>query len=216
MTVAGDCQTSQAIALETGLFDENELPLARRRLVEIIHRDGDVNSCGMIGLRYVYHALVNAGEADLAYQLITSTSRSCYGYWLAHGATSLWECFPDLEVGTEGSKNHHFMGDISSLFIQEFAGLKPNPRCDNVNACEISPHFVKNLDYAEAFYLSPLGKISVRWDRTANGAVIRLSIPKGIKGKLVLPEGCCLADERSELPLDDIDGDLTVSTIFKC
>ncbi|MDO5327622.1 MAG: family 78 glycoside hydrolase catalytic domain [Clostridia bacterium] len=216
MTVAGDCQTSQAIALETGLFDENELPLARRRLVEIIHRDGDVNACGMIGLRYVYHALVNAGEEDLAYRLITSTSRSCYGYWMAHGATSLWECFPDLEAGTEGSKNHHFMGDISSLFIQEFVGLKPNPRCSDVNTCEISPHFVKNLDYAEAFYLSPLGKISVRWDRTANGAAIRLRVPKGIKGKLVLPEGCCFADERSELPLDDIDGDLTVSAIFKC
>ena len=205
MTVAGNCQTSQAIAIETGLFDDSELPLARRRLVEIIHRDHDVNTCGMIGLRYVYHALVHAGETDLAYKLITSTSRSCYGYWVAHGATSLWECFTDMDVSAEGSKNHHFMGDISSLFIQEFAGLKPNPRCDDVNACEISPHFVKSLVYAEAYFLAPLGKISVRWDRVPEGISIRICAPKEIKGKLVLPEGYRLADGRKEMPLDDLD-----------
>ena len=209
-TVAGDCQTSQAIALEAGLFDENELPLARRRLVEIIHRDHDVNACGMIGLRYVYHALVHAGEADLAHQLITSDSRSCYGYWMTHGATSLWECFPDLDVGTEGSKNHHFMGDISSLFIQEFAGLKPNPDFYDVNAYEISPHFVKKLDFAEAYYLAPKGKILVRWERTQSGLVIRIRAPKETKGTLVLPDGYSLADGRKEMDLANLDEELTV------
>jgi alpha-L-rhamnosidase len=204
-TVAGDCQTSQALALEAGLFNEEELPIARRRLVDIIHRDGDVNACGMIGLRHVYHALVHAGEADLAYRLIVSGSRSCYGYWITHGATSLWECFPDLNVGTEGSKNHHFMGDISSLFIQEFAGLKPNPCSDDVNACEISPHFVKELDFAEAYYLAPKGKISVRWDRTPSGITIRIRIPQGIRGKLLLPEGYSLTDGRKETALEKAD-----------
>ena len=200
--VDGSCQTSQAIALETGLFDEKELQDARRRLVEIIHRDGEVNACGMIGLRYIYHALVHAGEADLAYRLITSTSRSCYGYWMTHGATSLWESFPDLSVGTEGSKNHHFMGDISSLFIQEFAGLKPNPDFGDVNACEISPQFVMALEYAEASYLAPKGKFTVRWDRTGAGILLKIRVPEGGKARLVLPEGTILPDGRKEMLLD--------------
>ena len=211
--VEGKCQTSQAIALETGLFDEDELPAARKRLTEIIHRDGDVNACGMIGLRYVFHALVRAGEADLAFKMITSPSRSCYGSWIAHGATSLWECFPDLSVGTDGSKNHHFMGDISSLFIQEFAGLKPNPRMDDVNAWEISPHFVTGLDFARAFYLAPKGRISVRWDRTPEGVLIRLSAPEGTKGRLVLPEGFILAGGGKETALRGT-GEETVLTVI--
>ena len=197
-TVAGNCQTSQAIALETGMFDESELPLARQRLISIIHRDHDVNACGMIGLRYIYHALVHAGEADLAAQLITTDSRSCYGYWVAHGATSLWECFPDLDIGTEGSKNHHFLGDISSLFIQEFAGLKPNPLCNDVNAFEVSPHFLKQLDFAEVYFLAPTGKISVRWDRVPSGISIRIGLPENATGKLVLPEEYSLADGSRE------------------
>ena len=208
--VAGNCQTSQAIALETGLFDEDELPAARRSLIDIIHRDGDVNACGMIGLRYVYHALVHAGEADLACHLITSDSRSCYGSWIAHGATSLWECFPYPDGSGGGSRNHHFMGDISSLFIQEFAGLKPNPRCDDVNTCEISPHFVQKLDFAEAYCLAPNGRISVRWDRTPEGIAVRIGIPEGTKAELVLPEGYALTGDGKRMTLEAPAADLTV------
>ncbi len=207
MEVSGACQTSQAISLETGLFDGDELPLARRRLLEIIRRDGNVNACGMIGLRYIYHALVRAGEADLAYDLITSCSRSCYGSWIARGATSLWECFPDPDKGTEGSKNHHFLGDISSLFIQEFAGLKPNPRFEGANTFEISPCFVKKLDYARAEYLAPRGRISVRWDRGPEGITIRVSAPEGTEGRLVLPEGYALADGGRERALPRTGGE---------
>ena len=203
MTVAGECQTSQAIALETGLFDEAELPRARQRLAEIIHRDGDVNACGMIGLRYIYHALVHAGEGDLAFRLITSPARSCYGAWIAQGATSLWECFPDPKIGTEGSKNHHFMGDISSFFIQEFAGLKPNPRFGDPNSFEVSPQFVAGLDFARAYYHAPKGTISVRWDRTPAGIVLRVAAPPETESSLVLPEGYTLAGDTEETLTDD-------------
>ena len=202
-TVAGNCQTSQALALETGLFDEDELPRARRRLVEIIHRDGDVNACGMIGLRYVFHALVHAGEGDLAYRMITANSRSCYGYWLAHGATALWECFPDLSVSSEGSKNHHFLGDISSLFIQEFAGLKPNPAVNDPDAYEISPCFIRGLSHAEAYFQARRGRLWVRWERTGAGVTIRVSAPEGARGALILPKGYAFAREKTAvLPLN--------------
>ncbi len=211
LTVAGDCQTSQAFALETGLFDEGELPTARRRLVEIIHRDGDINACGMIGLRYVFHALVHAEEADLAYQIITSPTRTCYAYWLRHGATSLWECFPDLDVGTEGSKNHHFLGDISSLFIQEFAGLKPNQHLTDVNAYEVSPHFLRALDHAEAFYLAPAGKISVRWERTPGGINLEIHAPAASKGRLILPQGYMLENGKTQMTLEHLSQPLTVT-----
>lgn len=188
MLVAGNCQTSQAVALEIGLFEENELLEARNRLIEIIHHDGDINACGMLGLRYVFHALVHAGEADLAYKIITSEARSCYGYWLKNGATTLWEDFPDLNVHAGSSKNHYFLGDISSLFIQEFAGLKPNPNACNIHYFEISPHFISALQYAEASYMSPFGTVNVRWERNDDKIKLRVNVPKGIEGKIILPE----------------------------
>lgn len=200
--VAGNCQTSQAVALEVGLFEKEELAEARKRLIEIIHRDGDVNACGMIGLRYVFHALVNAGEAELAYKIITSEERTCYGYWLKNGATSLWESFPDLSINAGDSKNHHFLGDISSLFIQEFAGLKPNPDAKDIKNLEISPHFIKNLSYAKASYNSPFGEITVYWER--NGEVIEINVtaPECMNGKIVLSDGFEFKDGTNEKPLN--------------
>jgi len=194
MTVAGDCQTSQAVALEIGIFDKNELAEARKRLVEIIHRDGDINACGMIGLRYVFHALINAGEIELAYKIITSKERTCYGYWVANGATTMWEDFVDLEKSSFGSKNHHFLSDISSLFIQEIAGLKPNPECNDISKFEISPHFINNLNYARASYKSIFGTVYCEWRRIENNIEIEISIPEKVRCDVIIPDGYLFED----------------------
>ena len=194
MTVSGDCQTSQAVALAMGLFKDDELEKARKRLVEIIHRDGDVNACGMIGLRYIYHALTDMDEADLAYKIITSKKRTGYGHWVEQGTTTLWERFDDLEKDSSTSKNHHFFGDISSWFIQEIAGLKPNPEASDTTHFEISPHFIKGLDYAKAEYISPFGKAKTRWERIGEKITVSILLSEGTHGDIILPKGYSFTD----------------------
>ena len=61
---------------------------------------------------------------------------------------------------------------------------------------------MKKLDFAEAYYLAPNGRISVRWDRTSAGISIRLCVPEGTRGELVLPEGYRLPDDGREMTLD--------------
>ena len=203
MTAAGDCQTSQALMLDAGIFDEAELKAAQQKLIEIVHRDGDVNACGMIGLRRIFHALTSAGESELAYKIITGRSRTCYGYWIENGATSLWESYKAIESPYTDSKNHHFLGDISSWFIQELAGLKPNPNVDDIKYFEISPHFVKQLDYAKAHYESQFGKVSVKWER--NDQVIKLEVlmPNSTYGRVVSPEGFCFENADTSVELKE-------------
>ncbi len=180
MTVAGDCQTSQAVAIEMGLFDEKEINRARERLLEIIHRDGDVNACGMLGLRYVFHALTNAGETELAYKIVTSTERTCYGAWIKRGATALLENFPHEDGQEVCSQNHHFLGDISSWMVQEIAGIKLNPDMDNKNEFEISPRFIKQLSFAKGAYKTKTGVLDVKWERNNGKIELNLNIPKNV------------------------------------
>ena len=194
MTVQGDCQTSQALALEMGIFDEAEKAAADKRLIEIIHRDGDVNACGMIGVRYLFHALTNAGESELAYKIITSKERSCYGYWIENGAVTLWESFKDANGEYVDSRNHHFLGDISSWFVQELAGLKPNPDMNDISYFEISPKFINKLSYAEAFYDSEFGRVTSKWERTENGIELSVTVPGGVKGRMLISEEYAFAD----------------------
>ncbi len=201
MTVKGDCQTSQALALEKGIFNEDEKEKAEARLVEIIHRDKDINTCGVYGIRYIYHILSEMGETDLALKLITSTRQSCYGHWVKQGSTTLCESFKAFDSPYVDSRNHHFFGDISSWFIQQLAGLKPNPNGDDITHFEISPNFAKTLSFAKAEYDSPFGKISVKWEKSENTTLF-LSAPEKIYGKIILPKGYTFENSESERKIE--------------
>ena len=49
----------------------------------------------------------------------------------------MWDYFKDKDDPNQDSENHHFLVDISNWFIQEFAGLKPNPNVDDIRYFEI-------------------------------------------------------------------------------
>ena len=188
MTVVGRCQTSQAVALEFGIFNKEEEDRAFSVLEQIIEEDEEFINTGVIGIRFIFHVLSRYGRTDLAYRMITRPDFPSYGYWLKCGATSLWEDFLSEDV-SKGSKNHHFLGDISSWFIQDIAGLKVNPSCRNVDEIEIAPHFIDELDYASAFFISHKGRIEVKWHRVNDRIILELSAPNGIEGIIKLSEG---------------------------
>ncbi len=195
MTVSGNCQCSQAFALEAGIFNGDELAQARKRLVEIVHRDGDISLCGMIGMRHLFRALIGADEAELAYKLITNdVSCTCYGYWVKSGSTTLQECFREVNSPNIDSKNHHFFGDISAVLIREFAGLKPTfYGSENGNELyRIQPHPVSGLDFANAYYDGTTGRASVEWrrDRGERDALtLEVYLPPHCVGEVTVPKG---------------------------
>ena len=102
------------------------------------------------------------------------------------------------------------MGDISSWFIQELAGLKPNPNVDDIKYFEISPHFVKQLDRAKAHYESQFGKVSVNWERIRQTVKLEISMPEGTYGKAVLPEGFCFENSAKSIELTEGSYEFTV------
>jgi len=171
MNIAGNCQTSQAMALYYNVLEESEKPMAFERLKEYIAEQNDHFDCGLLGLRVIFHVLTAFGESDLAFKMITRPDFPSYGNWAARGATSLWEEFW-REDKPDTSQNHHFFGDISSWFIQKVAGIVPNPDLTNVNSILVEPHFVECLDYAKASYEAPKGKINVCWSRKVDNIEI--------------------------------------------
>ena len=110
----------------------------------------------------------------------------------------MWESFSNTD-----SKNHHFLGDISSWFIQELAGLKPNPNVDDISYFEISPKFINELDYAKANYESQFGKVSVMWKRDGQTIKLDATMPEGTHGKAVLPDGYIFENGESTIDLNE-------------
>lgn len=189
MTVAGSCQTSQAMAIHYGLFKKAERPQAFARLLEMIHQNGDHMHGGALGLRVLFHVLSDYGQADLAFHMITRRDYPSYGNWIARGATSLWEDFLPPEADAH-SQNHHFFGDISSWFIKEIAGIHPNPYLQDPDEILLAPHFIKALAHADGAYQAPSGAISVQWKRITTELIqLQIQISGSLSGLLRLPEG---------------------------
>ena len=192
MTALGDCQTSQAMGIFYNLFTQEEKPAAFQKLLEIIHRDGDVIDTGVLGGRVLFHVLAEYGEAALALKMIAGPGFPSYGWWVAQGATTLWERFHTERVD---SLNHHFWGDISHWFIRWLAGIHYNPRRGG-GEVDIRPQFVPQLNQAEGFYIAPEGEIRVRWERREDNILLSVTIPEDLTGNVSLPEGYMFEDGK--------------------
>lgn len=181
----GDCQTCQAMMLGTGIFNTDELDVARKRLIDIIHRDGDINTCGVVGIRHLFHVLADADEIDLAYEIITGTTRTCFGYWVKEGFTSLCESFLDTNSSYVNSRNHHFFGDISSFMIRKITGVCPNPNLNDMNSFIIKPHIPKDLRSASGSYRRTNGELRCSFERKNDDIYFDISVPEGMHGMFV-------------------------------
>lgn len=199
MTVSGDCQTSQAFAVAAGVFEDDEIEKAYEKLLEIIDRDNNENACGMIGLRYIFHLLCKMGNYDLAYKMITSEKRTGYGFWVKQGLTTLPENFFYGNGRDVYSLNHHIFGDMLSCFIQDFAGLKPNPTYTDPMSFEISPCFVTDLNFAKASYETARGTLYTEWKRNGEKVIVTVDVPAKMHGCLVLKDYLFNGLDRVEL-----------------
>lgn len=183
-TVSGDCQTSQAVALRMGLFNDDEYDKAYKKLLEIIKRDNSAITCGMIGLRNIFHVLCDNGDSDLALSMITKKDAPSYRGMLDQGGTALFESF--VPNGVQESQNHHFFGDIINLFISKIAGININPYMNDIYEVLINPLFPEKLEYASADYYYGDQKIAVNWKRIGSKIAITADMPQIAHGKIKL------------------------------
>lgn len=181
---AGECQTSQALALRFGLFTDEEREDAYRNLIEMINaKDGHV-CCGMIGIRHIFHVLFDGGDVDLALEMITREDAPSYGNMIKLGATALFESL--IPNGLNESENHHFYGDILHLFIAKLGGIRVNPTLTDKNSAVITPTVPESVSYVNSSYTFECGTLSVNWEKTDNYRIkLTVCTPEGVSARLL-------------------------------
>lgn len=182
MTAIGECQTSQSVSIRTGLFEENETASAYRKLLQIVEKDKETIVCGMFGLRYIFHALFEGGNPDLALSMILKEGAPSYKTMIDLGGTALFESL--IPNGVQESQNHHFYGDIINLFITKLAGLIINPGLDDIYNVRISPIIPDSISMARAEYAYADGKITVKWEKLDGKIKIYTQVPDFVHGTI--------------------------------
>lgn len=184
MTVSGECQTSQCVAMSIGLFNDDEYHKAYMRLIDFIKEKDYHLDCGMLGLRHIFHVLFDNGDGEIALKMITREDAPSYGNMIKLGGTALFEAME--QNGVQESQNHHFYGDILNLFIAKLAGLRINPDMNDIHKVVISPNLPDGIDYAKASYDYGDDTISVEVRKTNGKLTVIANIPEFVHGEIVI------------------------------
>lgn len=179
-------QTELSVPLYWGLVPQAFKARVTANLAKRVEADGVKLDVGLLGTKAILNALSENGYADLAYRLAARETFPSWGWWIANGATTLYENWP-IDAASDISMNHIMFGEIGAWMYKALGGIKPNPEKPGFKEVILHPNFVTGLDHFSATHLGPYGVISSAWKRTGTGIVYTVTIPPNSTGMVNLP-----------------------------
>lgn len=194
--LAAQTQTALAMALRTGVLFEEESKVAYTDLLALIAAQNDHFRVGVVGYKYLFETLVEHGDIELCFTLITQKSFPSYGYIVEQGATTLWESFDQYVYGDDGkiihkdgssrmsSFNHHFWGGVLAWIYRYIGGLDV---VDSENI-KIAIVPVNGVNAAKTTYARNGKSVAVDWIRDGKSVKIAADV-NGFNCILCMPSG---------------------------
>jgi alpha-L-rhamnosidase len=179
---AGGSQTAQGMAIYAGLVDPAEQPKVARQLVRAIQQQKGRLNAGIHGAKAVPNALAQSGFYAAALDLFTQPEYPGWAWWMAQGATSLWESWNGAD-----SRNHIAFGDVSAWCFKYLAGIQPDPQQPGFKHTIIRPYMAPELDWVRAEHASAYGMIFSMWQRAAGQYQLEVRLPANTSGVVYLP-----------------------------
>lgn len=183
-------QTGYVLALHFGLVEGDARKRMAGHLWRLIEKDGCHLSTGFPATPYILFALADNGYEKEAYQLLLQESDPSWLYQVRHGGTTLWEQWGAVqEDGSikEASLNHYAYGAVGDFFYRRICGLEALEA--GYRRFRVKPVPGGELTWAECEHCSPFGMIRVRWDRTDDKFVLKVTVPVGAACEIGMPCG---------------------------
>jgi len=174
-------QTALACAIYQGLADDH-LTETIDALVDLVKNNNYHLDCGILGTKYLINALLDNGHADVAYRIVTQRTYPSWGYWVAQGATTLWERWDG-----ENSRNHPMFGDVGAWFYRALGGLRFDEKDPGFRHVKLSPIFPADLAWANVYHESRYGKIKSSWKRHGKYIYWEVDIPYNTTATIYVP-----------------------------
>lgn len=180
-------QTQQSSTLYWDIVPEDMKSKVVKALAESVEADDCFVDVGLLGSKTILNALSDNGYADLAYKMVSKDTYPSWGYWIATGATTLYEAWDETQG--EVSLNHIMFGEISAWFYKALAGIKVDSEEPGFKNILLQPNFVDGLSYAGATFDSPYGVIEAKWRREGKKVLYEIVIPPSATAELTVPKG---------------------------
>jgi len=186
-TYASGTQTEMSMALFRGIVAKEKTQLVADNLAKSIVENNSKMDVGLLGSKCILNALSQNGYADLAYEITASKEFPSWGYWIANGATTLYENW-DLSAESDVSLNHIMFGEIGAWYYKALGGINIDENQPGFKNTMLQPHFVKGLEDFKASHKGPFGTIISEWKRVGETLNYKVVVPPNSTAELVFDD----------------------------
>ena len=190
-SLAPDTQANHVRALAFDLVPDDLRPRTADRLVQLI-READTHlGTGFLATPLLLPVLVDAGHADVAYELLLQDSPPSWLTMVDRGATTVWEAWEGIDADgvAHDSLNHYSKGAVISFLHRYVAGLRPDDEVVAYRRFRVEPVPGGGLSWAEAAFDSPYGRIESSWRIDGSRFHLTTTVPPGTSAEVALPDG---------------------------
>lgn len=177
-------QTAMAMPLVVGLVDEKYKAAVLKNLTDTIYANGKSLTAGDVGFHYLVKALADNNGSQLLFEMNNRDDVPGYGFQLKKGATALTESWAALR---EVSNNHLMLGHLMEWFYSGLGGITSEEDAIAFNRLIIRPNPVGDLTFTNCSFVSPYGKITSNWKKSAKRFELDVTIPANSSATIYLP-----------------------------
>jgi alpha-L-rhamnosidase len=178
-------QTYQLLALAGNITPETHRILVLKTITDDIKERNNHLNTGIIGTKYLWQVLPEAGCNDLAYALATQETYPSYGYWIRNNCTTFLEKWDGAD-----SHNHQMFGTITEYLYRYLAGIH-SPASGKTSLAykhiHLQPYMPDGLDEVEAKLNTLSGEIISQWKTHSGGYQYNVTIPANTTATVILP-----------------------------
>ena len=179
-------QTYLVLALAFNLVPQAHRADVTHQLVNDIRQNhNDHLNTGILGTKYLFPVLMNSGHADLAYKILTQTTYPGWGFWMKHGATTLWEKWSGKD-----SHNHQMFGSVDEFLYEYLAGIRAPTDKGTSTAYKhilIKPYVPDTLKQASASLETVRGNVQSKWVHSGHQLELDVTLPANTSGAISIP-----------------------------
>lgn len=199
-----DTQTSYAVGLGLGVFEDASVPAMVRNLADAVSRESQDDEgvvrpayslmTGFIGTAWVSQALSEHGLSELAYRQLLNAQYPSWLYSVEQGATTIWERLNGYTVergfggnNSMNSFNHYSFGAVGYWMLAHSLGIQRGTPGFRQFTLRPEPDPTGSMTSAEGHYDSMYGRISSAWQLRPATLTYRATVPANTEATLWLP-----------------------------
>jgi alpha-L-rhamnosidase len=157
-------------------------------------------SVGLIGMQWLMQTLTDIGRPDVAWTIVTQTTRPSWGYMMSKGATTIWERW-DTDTRDPGMNSEALLiqaGNLDAWFYQTLAGINYDKEKPGFKHIVIRPRLLGDppslgssgaagLTWVKAHHDSMYGRIASEWKLENGKLTMHVTIPPNTMATVHVP-----------------------------